>query len=157
MTAQIRRATDEDVDALVGLQREIHQLHVANRPDFFTPTRDDAVAGWLRGLLASEDARIWVAIDAGIVVGNVLTNQQQRPKSIFSSALDWCEVDQIVVAQAHRRRGIARALLNAVIDDAHARGIADIQLTSWSFNHAAHAAFERLGFAPKLTRFELKR
>lgn len=157
MTAQIRRATDEDVGALVALQWEIHQLHLANRPDFFKPTNDDEVAVWLRGLLHSESAQLWVAIDEGNVVGSVLTNQRQRLDSIFSSALTWCEVDQIVVAVAHRCRGVARALLNAAIDDARARGIAEVQLSSWGFNHDAHAAFERLGFAPKLIRFELKR
>jgi hypothetical protein len=31
----------------------------------------------------------------------------------------------------------------------------DIEMSSWSFNVEAHAAFRRLGFTPKVIRFEL--
>ena len=141
---------------LVALQREVHGLHVASRPDFFKPADDEAVAAWFRGLLESADTQIWVAVEAGVVVGNAVAMQQQRSESIFSGTHTRCEVDQIVVTRDHRRKGIARALLKAVVDHAHSQGIHEIELSSWSFNADAHAAFERLGFVPKLIRFELK-
>jgi GNAT superfamily N-acetyltransferase len=156
MDLEVRRARVEDVRALVTLQREVHQLHVAGRPEFFKPTDDEAVAAWFRGLLESAEAQIWVAVQAGLVLGNALAMKRHRPEAIFSSAHVWCEVDQIVVMRDHRRKGIARALLKAVVDGAHSQGIHEIELSSWSFNADAHAAFERLGFVPKLIRFELR-
>ena len=54
-----------------------------------------------------------------------------------------------------RRQGAARALIDSVLAEARRRGIRDVELSSWAFNTAAHAAFGRLGFTPKLIRFEL--
>jgi GNAT superfamily N-acetyltransferase len=156
VTAKVRRAESSDIVALVALQREVQGLHVANRPDFFKPCDDAAVAAWFRGQLESADAQVWVADQAGVVVGNAVAKQQHRPESIFSSAHVRCEIDQIVVTRDHRKKGIARALLKAVVDHAHSQGIHEIELSSWSFNADAHAAFERLGLVPKLVRFELK-
>jgi GNAT superfamily N-acetyltransferase len=156
MGVEVRRARAEDVEVLVALQREVHGLHVASRPDFFKPTDDAAVAAWFRGLIESADAQIWVAVEADVVLGNAVAMQQQRSESMFSAAHTRYELDQIVVTRDHRRKGIARALLKAVVDHAHSRGIHEIELSSWSFNTDAHAAFERLGFVPKLVRFELR-
>jgi GNAT superfamily N-acetyltransferase len=55
-----------------------------------------------------------------------------------------------------RRRGIGRALLLNAVSIAKAEGITRVEAASWSFNDGAHAVFARLGFVPKITRFELK-
>ena len=46
-------------------------------------------------------------------------------------------------------------LVQAALDEARRRGIRDIELSSWSFNGEAHETFRRLGFTPKVIRFEL--
>jgi len=62
-------------------------------------------------------------------------------------------VDELAVSPAHRRQGLARALFERVLAEARAEGLRDVELTSWSFNVEAHAAFEALGFRPKVVRF----
>jgi ribosomal protein S18 acetylase RimI-like enzyme len=52
--------------------------------------------------------------------------------------------------------GIARALMQKVVSEAKARRIEAVELNSWAFNEPAQAAFWRLGFTPKVTRFELR-
>jgi GNAT superfamily N-acetyltransferase len=156
VTITVRRAIPEDAEALVALQREVQDLHLQSRPDQFKATTDDVVARWFGRLLESADTQVWVALSAGNVVGNAVAMQKHRAEHTFSPARAWCEVDQIVVTQAHRRQGIARALLQAIVRDAHAKGIVEIELSSWSFNTEAHRAFEAFGFVPKLVRFELR-
>jgi GNAT superfamily N-acetyltransferase len=156
MDLEVRRARLEDIGPLVALQREVQELHLVNRPADFKPLNDEEVTGWLRGVLQSEEAAIWVAVATGKIVGNAVAMRKHRAEHTYSPARTWCEVDQIVVTRAQRRKGIARALLQAVVDDARAKGIAEIELTSWSFNTDAHRAFEAFGFAPKLVRFELR-
>jgi GNAT superfamily N-acetyltransferase len=157
MTIEVRRASGEDVGALVRLQREVQELHLLNRPKDFNAIDDATAAAWFHGVLQSPDAHVWVAVAEGEIVGNAVAEQKHRTLHPLSPARSWCEVDQIVVTRAQRRKGIARVLLQAVVDEARARGTHDIELTSWSFNDEAHRAFEAFGFVPKIIRFELKR
>lgn len=57
-------------------------------------------------------------------------------------------VHDIAVLPAHRRRGIARALLAAVEDAARRRDCCKLTLEVLSSNHAAMTAYARQGFAP---------
>jgi GNAT superfamily N-acetyltransferase len=50
------------------------------------------------------------------------------------------------VTVSHRRRGIGEALMHAVLDEAHARGIARVRLEVLAENDAARLLYEKLGF-----------
>jgi diamine N-acetyltransferase len=157
MATEIRRAEVGDVEALVGLHREVHLVHLAERPDQFRPTRDDEIAGVYRTRLSAANTRVWVALLDGQAVGHVVAIHHQRAEHAMCPARQWWDVDELGVTSAHRRSGIARALLQTVVDAATAAGVREIELNSWAFNHTAHATFENFGFTPKVIRFELKR
>ncbi|MBA4742917.1 MAG: GNAT family N-acetyltransferase, partial [Azoarcus sp.] len=57
-------------------------------------------------------------------------------------------VHDIAVLPAHRRRGLARALLAAAEEAARQRGCCKLTLEVLSNNHAAMAAYAQQGFAP---------
>ena len=157
MTVEIRRAGLDDLDALIVLKRDVHALHVAARPDQFKPTESAQIEERLRELLAAPDAKIWVALLAGEIVGYSVSIFMRRPEHFLVPARHYCEIDQIGVIAMHRRRGVGSALLQTAVDDARNSGIQEIELSSWAFNHDAHRAFERFGFIPKVIRFELER
>lgn len=50
--------------------------------------------------------------------------------------------------------GTARALIDAALAEARRRGIREIELSTWAFNADAQAVFQRLGFTPRMIRFE---
>jgi ribosomal protein S18 acetylase RimI-like enzyme len=153
----VRRAVPGDVDALVTLHQEVQDLHVAARPDQFKVVDRAAVEGRIRELLAATETKVWVAELANDVVGYAAAILVRRPEHVLVHARKFCEIDQICVAQARRRNGVARALVQTIIDDARESGTQDIELSSWAFNQDAQRAFAALGFAPKSTRFELER
>ena len=142
-----------DVDVLAGLNQSVQELHVAHRPEYFKPGDAIAVAGWFRSKLEDGDVRGWIAEWDGSAAGYALTITYSRPKNAFGFARRWCEIDRIAVAPEFRRRGIARALVERVVEDAPLRGIMDVELTSWCFNTEAHEAFRALGFTEKVVRF----
>jgi GNAT superfamily N-acetyltransferase len=157
MTIQIRRATGDDLSAFLELHAQVHDLHLQHRPDQFKPTETSAIEARFREWLASPTAKIWVAEVAAKVVGYAVELHVQRPAGPYCPDRHWCDIEQIAVAPSHQRQGVATALMQAVVDSAHAAGLRQIELTSWAFNQDAHRAFESFGFTPKLTRFELKR
>lgn len=58
------------------------------------------------------------------------------------------EVKRLYVAPAHRRRGIARALVEAAVAEARALGYTTLRLDTPAGNAAAIALYESLGWQP---------
>jgi GNAT superfamily N-acetyltransferase len=154
ISLRIRPADPGDAPTLAELHPHVHGLHVAARPDFFKEARREDVAAWFREQLARSEVRMWLGEVDAAPAGYTLVYFHERPERPFAHARRWCEIDQIAVAPAGRRRGVARALVEAALKEARRRGIRDIELSSWAFNTAAHEVFLRLGFTPKVIRFE---
>jgi len=150
----VRAAVVGDEHALAALNRFGHEMHLARRPDYFRPTRADELAAWLRDLLDEPTTAAWIAEEEDFPVGYVLTFFHERGEDPFRRAWRWCEIDQIAVDPAWRRRGIGRALMAAALAEAGKRGVRDIELASWAFNIEAHALFRQFGFEPRIMRFE---
>ena len=63
-----------------------------------------------------------------------------------------CSVNNIAVAKEYRRRGAARALMNALFEECGRRGCGTVYLEVASRNDAAVSLYRSLGFAPYGTR-----
>jgi GNAT superfamily N-acetyltransferase len=57
-----------------------------------------------------------------------------------------CEMKRLFVPEAHRRQGIATALVNALLEVARVRGYRNIRLDTGSFMVEALALYARFGF-----------
>jgi len=156
MAITVRQADVGDVEALVVLNRFVQDLHVARQPEYFKRADAMLVADWFLCMLRNTAARVWIAESDGHPVGYALTITYDRPENAFCPSRSFCEVDQIAVSAAFRRRGIARALLDCVLEDARSRAVYDVELSSWSFNVDAHDTFRALGFTEKSVRFGRK-
>lgn len=55
-------------------------------------------------------------------------------------------VDQLYVLKEHHGTGIARALMDWAIDQAHRRGAQELYLTVYVDNHRARSFYDRYGF-----------
>ena len=63
-------------------------------------------------------------------------------------AADEAEIKRMYVRPTSRGLGAGRAILQQLIDDAHALGYRAIRLDSARFMHEAHALYRRFGFVP---------
>jgi ribosomal protein S18 acetylase RimI-like enzyme len=93
---------------------------------------------WLRMF----DAATWiVAREAEKVIGLARSvNEPERPATRH--------VESIWVAPKHRRRGVLRALLDAVVEIERRRGVTYLLLWVLEDNHDARRAYEAVGFVP---------
>ena len=154
MAVGIRRAVVGDEGHLARLAQMAHDLHVEQRPDQFrSSTREDLTA-WYRGQLQTPSIAAWLAEADEHPVGYLLADAKERSANQFVQARRWYEVDQLAVDPAWRRRGIARALIDALLGHASELGLTEIELTVWDFNGPARRCFERLGFGARTHRLE---
>lgn len=91
----------------------------------------------LRACFENEANRFFVACSDGILVGF----------GGYSLAADQADVIDVAVLPAYRRRGIARALMHAVLADAAARGGETVFLEVRASNAPAIALYTALGFS----------
>jgi ribosomal-protein-alanine N-acetyltransferase len=71
---------------------------------------------------------------------------------ILRVAADECELYQIAVAEAHRRRAVADALMASAFDWARGRGATSMHLEVRRSNEAAIALYRKHGFVTVRTR-----
>jgi len=152
----LRRATANDAALLAELFREVHELHVRAHPEIYKPYNAEAIHTWLEALLASpeKEKKFWIAERGGEAVGFISGGRRVREANAVVQAREWCEIDNVAVLSGHQRQGIAQLLLETLIADFKAQGYQSFELNTWWFNETAQAAFQRLGFEPRMLRLE---
>jgi GNAT superfamily N-acetyltransferase len=111
---------------------------------FYNANVPEAVidATWTRLLAGGEGALYsWVAVDeAGVPIGlaNVLFHRSTW------SATWYCYLEDLYVEEAQRRRGVGRALIEAVYRAADARGCTRTYWVTQESNATARALYDRV-------------
>lgn len=106
-------------------------------PDVFDDPIDEA------GLAAFfDDPRhmLGVAIDDGVVVGMVSAVEYFHPDKTAPEL--W--INEVGVSPSHHRRGLARMMLNIVLDEARGRGCAEAWVMTDRANEAAMGLYASL-------------
>jgi ribosomal protein S18 acetylase RimI-like enzyme len=117
---------------------------VADDPE---PQRDVFLAH-----LQHDDARVYVAEIDGEVVGAV--SLWFQPRLNWTTPQAW--IPDLYVDPAVRRRGAARALLDACVEEARSRGCHVLVLESGHHRAAAHLLYEAYGFEHYARAYALK-
>jgi GNAT superfamily N-acetyltransferase len=156
MSVLVRAAEPNDGPALVGLIGVVQALHVARRPETFRPISQAEIAVWLAEAAQDPASKIWVAEVDGAIGGYLRSVIRKQAENPFVYDRTWLELYLICVAPDQRRTGVAKALFGAALTYADAQGFRDVELSTWAFNDDAQRAFTRVGFVPKVVRFEAK-
>src|ERR1700692_3632480 len=121
----LRNASPDDIPSILALEREVPSLVHWSEQRYqavFEPGAPDRV--------------LWVVEDGGSIRGFLVAR--------FTAAE--CELENLVVAVAHRRRGFGLQLLQSVIAAARQRNVERILLEARESNAGARALSEKGGF-----------
>lgn len=147
MSVTIRESSSGDRERLVDLflQLNVHEDSVAD------DRRTDRVAAeesldFVEGRLAKLGGVFLVAEVAGEVAGLMVLVYQTDSVYIREDCRPFAYIQDLVVDDRHRRRGIGRALLDAAEKAAAAAGYRRIVLGVLAGNEAAETAYARQGF-----------
>ena len=153
MDGAVRRASEADAEVLTFLNTDVQSLHASALPEHFKPPGPDTFPATVaRRLLANPSNLVFIAEVNSEPAGYAYAEVVHLPKSPLRHAWDEVHLHHISVRPAHRRKGVASALLNAVRAAAGEIGVSLVTLQVWTFNEDAHAFFRRQGFTPYMTR-----
>jgi GNAT superfamily N-acetyltransferase len=138
----VRPATVADIPALVSLMEEFYA-------ESSFPL-DRASAGKSFEALFREPARgaVWLLLDGGEAAGHVVLTTRF---AMEHGGLD-AFIDDLFVRPAHRRRGLARAGLEALFAECRRRGVLAVNVEVGDTNAPARALYGGFGLAPRTDR-----
>ena len=106
----------------------------------------------LRKMADSDVYQVLLAEDEGQVVGLLSLSFRHTLFHPAPSAL----IDELVVEQGHRRRGVGRQLMAEAIERCRAAGCCEIEVSTEQSNKAAQKFYRQHGFSHEAVLFELE-
>ena len=151
---EIRKLTESDYHMVIELYKELDEMHVQARPDYFVHREKDKIYpkdAFLHNLSYPGGLELG-AFDGDLLVAIVRATLWE--KSIMREDLKTVCLDDIFVLPTYRRRGIAARLFAEVEAWARAQGAIRLELHTWDFNKGAIAMYEAMGMTPQRYVFE---
>jgi ribosomal protein S18 acetylase RimI-like enzyme len=145
----IRAATRDDAESISMLNADLQAIHADALPwRFKQPSPGTFTPGDAEEFLATPNHIAFLAHADGLPAGYVVAEILRRDESALHHAHAMIYVHHISVRPDFQRRGIGRALLDAVKQHGEAIGISTLALDTWSFNRQALAFFRSYGLVP---------
>jgi ribosomal protein S18 acetylase RimI-like enzyme len=145
---EVHEVTEVDPEVVAAFERLIPQLSRSNPP----PSADALAA------IAASDASVLLVARDPEADGQILGSLTLVVFPIPTGIRAW--IEDVVVDESARGRGVGEALNRAALERARAQGARTVDLTSRPSREAANRLYRRLGFAPRETniyRFDLDR
>lgn len=146
MSIEVRPAKREELERINELRRMVNDLHVEGRPAHFKPGFDPELQQHVYDQFEAENEDVLAAVADGKIVGFATVVYVHRPEGPYTLPLDFYHVNEFGVDAAHRRKGVASALVAYMKEDAKKRGLPRLDLDVWAFNESAKAFYDAAGF-----------
>lgn len=142
---EIRSASSGDIDAIVDVHLRSSKAAYSNLPASVVGVSAESRRIRWGEALAEPDSLVWVAEDAGQVVGFC----HLRIFAAGSPHAGSAEIVSLYLDPARWHQGIGRALVERARSAAQAGGCRRLFLTAYTENERARAAYRAMGFAAR--------
>ncbi|SFS64914.1 GNAT family N-acetyltransferase [Paenibacillus sp. BC26] len=154
MAISIREAIGADYEALLPLFRQVHNLHVAERPDLYKENATPVGEECFKSQLLDDKEHIIVAVFGSDIVGVVVLKEEEIAENSFVNARNILQVNSLCVADEVRRTGIGKKLMHYVIDFARSLQVDSIELGVSENNPNAILFYHSIGMTTKSRKME---
>lgn len=138
MNINIRFAKAEDYDSLIEVLRQVHEVHLNERPDVFKTTDTPMKREELDDMLSSSKKLLFVAEDfeGKIIAYSSCLIKNYEKNSLFKPFRS-LRIDNFGVREEYRGKGVGTALFEHIKGYARENGFYRIDLSVWAFNTEA--------------------
>lgn len=146
-SVSVRRAGAGDMAGLCRLFFQGVRYHADHAPAHFQIPSQAWAVEFLKKQLGNPDVTVLVAELSGTVVGEARFEVRKSPESGLLRTNTTLQIEEVVVDENHRRRGIAKRLIAGIEEHAARLGIKQVTLNVWGFNTPAERLYAALGYA----------
>lgn len=151
---KFRRATEEDMDVILELLRQVGRVHQEGRPDLFKAGSRKYGEGALREILHDEKRPIFVAEEENGVLGYAFCQIIHHENDPILTDIKTLYIDDLCVDERQRGRRIGEFLYRGVQEYARREHFYNITLNVWSCNPPAQRFYEKMGLKPQKVGLE---
>ncbi|MDZ5129772.1 GNAT family N-acetyltransferase [Clostridium perfringens] len=157
MKYKIRLANIEDYNVINEIIREVHDLHVKNRPDVYTETDKPLLEEEFKEILGDDRYKVFLVQEREskeVVAFSLI--QIIGPRNItILTPVKTALIDTFCVKENYRKRGIGKFLFEYIVSFAKKEEVNTLKLVVWEFNKEAIKFYESLGMKKRNIRMEL--
>lgn len=153
---EIKIVHTQEADVLARLNEDVQSLHTRLYPNVFKPYNKEAIEKALQEMLDLENCIAYLALNGDLPLGYMLAFIDHKPENPFTYERYDLYIDQVVVKEAFRGKGVAVKLMNEAKKFAERMGMHRIHLDHWKYNDTAQLAFEKMGFEAFKYQMELR-
>ena len=151
----IRFAENKDIPAMIGLLRQVGQVHHQVRPDIFRSNAQKYSETALAELLRDPQRPIFIA-EEGKVLGYcfcILEETANHPVLMDEKTL---YIDDLCVDENCRGKHVGQILYDHACRFARDQGCQTVTLNVWCGNDSAMAFYEKMGLKPRKIYMETR-
>ncbi len=152
----IKKATFKDYDFFFKLFCEVQNIHNALYPEIFKKSSKRTMSKQVfKEYINDKKNFILIAYRNDSPMGYLYATVKPRKSSPLYLKPKTIYINQICVTEQFRKKGIAKKMLDQVIETAKRKKINKIQLDTWDLNESAQKSFKKLGFEIFNVKMEL--
>ncbi|MHC8965693.1 N-acetyltransferase family protein [Priestia aryabhattai] len=155
MDISIRKANKDDYEFSLSLFRQVHDLHVCERPDLYRANSTPVSEEFFESQLNDIKQHIFVATIGNEIVGVVVMKEEEIIENSFVKARRVLFINSLCVAQAQRKKGIGKRLMKYVFDFGSSLKVDSIELGVSEKNFSAIEFYESIGMTTKSRKMEI--
>lgn len=146
---EIRRAIENDIKEIMGLLRQVNDLHAAGRPDIFISGLTKYDEEGLKEILQNPQAPIFVGIDEdGKLTGYCFCIIEDHSGYVNLRPIKTLYIDDLCVDESQRGKHVGQQLFEYIKSWAKENGFYNLTLNVWSCNPGAQKFYEAMGMKP---------
>ena len=143
----IRTVKLEDIESINALYKEVDELHLKKYPELFKKAEEEGrPVEYIKSIIATPYREIFVAERGGEIAGIaevMVTKNQPFPVKVD---MQWVALDNLVVSEKFKGRGIGSMLVDCEIDWARDWNINRVEIKVYEQNFEALSFYEAKGF-----------
>lgn len=142
----IEISESRDYNLLAALNEEIQTIHHRMHPDIFKPYNKTTINSFFKATVEKDNTTVFVAKETGTALGYALVFSIDSAENAFQYPRKYILLDQLLVLEKHRAKGIGKLLMDAVFAFAESQHIASVEVHHWTNNKTASHFFLKYGF-----------
>jgi GNAT superfamily N-acetyltransferase len=146
MKFEIRYLQESDIEAFIPGLKSMWLQHSANHPNLISSSflENTDIEGYLQNSLRKKEEFVLVAICKDIPVGMMRVEEQELEDFFIHKKCFF--LDDAIVLDNYRRRGVATLLMEKAKEIAKKQGIKVLKSRVYTFNHPAIKHLQSQGF-----------
>lgn len=151
----IRKATEKDIDGIISLLYQVHEVHAEGRPDIFIPGGIKYTEENVKEILKKENSPIFVLNnEEDKVLGYAFCEVKETKGDTSLMNRKTLYIDDLCVDINARGLHVGTTIYNYVVNYAKELNCDSITLNVWDFNESAKIFYQKRGLKPLKTVME---